>query len=413
MSRSEIDWEEEYSESELEEMDTDTSTDPVEIKKNPVGAYMDSVFPEDTQRRYYKRHRNTLKEFEAFIYEEYGSHPCSVSEEQIKSFNNHLKDGTSYIIKSPTNEPKELDLSESTRVKRFSFINRFYDWLEEKNAISDNPAKPAIDSLSLSESEKDRPLITMREMTEFLQSLSSCFVKSWFILLLKTGLRRGEAANIDLRDLHIDHPVYYEFISQYGISMQSEVDSKPDSLFIMGGFNEGTKVRGEVRNFGNKRSRDDGTVIPIDRELKLALIEYILTRPAPDPTSQCSPLFVKQTQDGTKYRITRSSIRKRVFSVLAEYNDWYTRGDSVDKKIDNHYFRHYFTHNHRHMRGVYDDYMPDGLRAYIRGDADSSGDSENANTARNTVYSHSDWDDWNRTVEEPYLDAIYKFGIYD
>jgi len=413
MSKSSINWEEEYSESELEDIDTDTSTDPIEVKKDPVGTYMNSMFSSDTQTRYYKHNQNTLKEFEAFVYNEYDLHPCSVSEEHVKSFNDHIKSGTAYVLQGPNYAPKEFDTSESTRVKRFSFINRFYVWLEEKGVISDNPAKPAIESLDLSESDKDRPLITMREMSKFLQSLSDYFVKSWFILLLKTGLRRGEAGNIDLRDVHIDHPIYYGFIEGHGVSLEPEVDSKPDSIFIMGGFNEGTEVRGEVREFGNKRSRDDGTVIPIDRELKLSLLEYILTRPAPDPANQCNPLFVKQQQHGSKHRITADVIRRRVFSTLADYNNWYTSGASVTEKIDNHYFRHYFTHNHRHMRGVYDDYMPDGLRAYIRGDADSSGDNENANTARNTVYSHSDWDDWSRTVEEPYLDAIYKFGIYD
>jgi len=294
MNESGINWEEEYSESELEDIDTDTSTDPIEVKKDPVGTYMNSMFSSDTQTRHYTHNENTLKEFETFVYNEHGLHPCSVSEEHVKSFNDHLKSGTAYVLQGPNYAPKEFDTSESTRVKRFSFINRFYTWLEEKGVISENPAKPAIESLDLSESDKDRPLITMREMSEFLQSLSDYFVKSWFILLLKTGVRRGEAGNIDLRDVHIDHPIYYEFIEEHGVSLEPEVDSKPDSLFIMGGFNEGTEVRGEVREFGNKRSRDDGTVIPIDQELKLSLLEYILTRPAPDPDTQCNPLFVKQ-----------------------------------------------------------------------------------------------------------------------
>jgi len=413
MSEPDINWEEEYSESELESIDTDTNTDPIEVKKDPIGAYMDSTFSSGTQRRYYRRNEKTLKEFEVFVYNRHNLHPCSVSEDHIKSFNTHLKEGTAYVLQGPKNKSDDFDMSESTRAKQLSYIGRFYAWLDERDVISDNPAKLAIESLDLSVKNKDRPLITLDEMAEFLQSLTDYFVKSWFMMLLKTGVRRGEAGNIDLRDVHIDHPIYYEFIDEHEISLVAEVESKPDSLFIMGGFNEKTKKRSEERDFGNKRSRKDGTVIPVDSELKLSLLEYILTRPAPDPATQCNPLFVKQESYGSKNRITEDVIRNRVFTTLADYNSWYTSGASVTEKVDNHYFRHYFTHNHRHMRGVYEDYMPDGLRAYIRGDADSSGDSENANTARNTVYSHSDWDDWSRTVEEPYLDSIYKFGVYD
>ena len=57
--------------------------------------------------------------------------------------------------------------------------------------------------------------------------------------------------------------------------------------------------------------------------------------------------------------------------------------------------------------------MPDGLRAYLRGDKVSPGSEENSNTARNTVYEYLSWDPWNHTVKEPYLHTIYQFGVYN
>lgn len=313
-------------------------------------------------------------------------------------------------------EGQEFDISAQTRGEYLGTVARFYEWLEQNNVVSEDPAQVALNTKQLSEdlktADKDRPLRSMPEMTAFLRWCPSPFHRAYFLVLLKTGIRRGELANIDLRDLHLDHPLYEWLVDEYNIELVDEVADKPDSFYIIGGFNAETEVRGEVRKFGNKRMRDDGTVIPIDNELKTALLEYILTRPAPDPDAPCHPLFVKSKEQGESNRITRVSIRKRIFGLLEEY-EWYESGAGIEESIDNHYFRHYFTYNHRHMRGVYEDWMPDGLRAYIRGDQDSSGNDEKSNTARNKVYEHSSWDPWNRTVREPYLEKVYYFGVYD
>ena len=51
--------------------------------------------------------------------------------------------------------------------------------------------------------------------------------------------------------------------------------------------------------------------------------------------------------------------------------------------------------------------MPYPVLAYVRGDADS------ADTARNEDYKHTSWKRWHEIVEQPYLDNIYQFGVYD
>jgi hypothetical protein len=81
-----------------------------------------------------------------------------------------------------------------------------------------------------------------------------------------------------------------------------------------------------------------------------------------------------------------------------------------------HYFRHFFTDNLKHNHGVYRGWMPTGVIAYIRGDVDKSavvGSERSESTARENTYSHSDWRNWALNVEAPYLNNIYKFGVYD
>jgi len=413
-----IDWSKEYTKEELEKQDTNTSIDSISVKERPVLAFTEHNLHDSLQQKYRQKITNVLLEFEAFVYNEYGLHPCNVSDDHIKAFNQHLKSGKSYYIQNrgKVEEGKQFDLGPRTRSEYLGFMKRFYSWLENSNVVSENPAQVAIKSEELKNDlerdDKDRPVRSMEEMTAFLRWCPSSFHRAYFLILLKSGIRAGELRNIDLQDLHLDHPLYKYWLDKYDISLVDDVANKPDSIYIMGSFNEGTEVRGEVRKAGNKRSRDDGTVIPIDTEVKTALLEYILTRPAPNPDAPCHPLFVKQTACGSRERITYGSMRNLIFGLLEEY-EWYRQGSGIKNNIDNHYFRHYFTYNHRHLRGVYDDWMPDGLRAYLRGDKDSSDDDENSNTARNTVYSHSSWDDWNRTVREPYMDSIYYFGVYE
>lgn len=411
-----IDWAEEYSKEELKQQDTDTSIDTISVKENPIPEFSDAKLHETLQQPYREQIINVLLEFENFLYNKYELHPCNVSDDHIKAFNQHLKSGTAHHMGASEQSAKQFDLSPRGRVDYLAYIQRFYSWLEQNNVVSENPAQVALDSEELKNDletkDKDRPVRSMEDMTAFLRWCRSPFHRAYFLVLLKSGIRAGELQNTDLRDLHLDHPLYEYWLDKYDITLVDDVADKPDSLYIMGGFNAGTEKRGEVRKAGNKRSRDDGTVIPIDDELKTALLEYILTRPAPNHNAPCNPLFVKTNSYGENHRITNNSVKVRVFELLAEY-DWYEQGKGIEEKIDNHYFRHYFTYNHRHLRGVYDDWMPDGLRGYLRGDKDSSDDDENSNTARNTVYSHSSWDDWNRTVKEPYLDSIYYFGVYD
>jgi integrase len=244
-------------------------------------------------------------------------------------------------------------------------------------------------------------------------------------------VRIGELLNIDLRCVHVGdgegntHPVYQDILDTYDVRLKPEVRNKPDSIFIYKKFNAGTEMEGEVRGCGNKRKDDDGSVIPIDDELKTALLEYLLTRNPPlthYDQGTAIPLFTKPSNQGPLDRLTYNTILTEFGTrgdgedgALAEFG-WYEQGADTEDNVFMHYFRHYFTDNMKHNHGVYRGWMPTGVIAYIRGDVDKSatvGSERRDSTARENTYSHSDWRNWKINVEAPYLNNIYKFGVYN
>lgn len=396
-----------YDDEELEKYDTDTDDDIIDIKRQAPDKFVASIKDRGRSKKTIEHYKRSLTEFIAFLNTE-DEHPCNVTDSNIENFNNHLKSDNLITINKTVD-----DYRDATRSGYLSEISAFYSWLEAENVVTDNPARRVLSKLKekgdIEIEDEDRPPHRLPEMRSFLRWLNSPFHRAWFLFLLKTGARRGGIVNVDLRDLHIDHPVYYNILEEYNISLTEKVENKPDSVHIMNDISEGETVRGEERSTGIKEGVKVGRTIPIDDELKTSLLEYFLTRPLPKPSQPCHPLFIlhKRPDNGIgSERITGNSIKSRIFGKIEEYG-WYKCGAGKGESVDNHYFRHYFTVNHRYNDGFYDDHMPDDVIAYVRGDADS------ADTARNETYDHDSWTQWDRVVKEPYLNSIYKFGVYD
>lgn len=272
----------------------------------------------------------------------------------------------------------------------------------------ENPAEHAIKKLKsqLDLNPPSRIRIEMEDMIEFLNWLIHPFERAVFLTFLKTGIRVGELLNIDLCCVHIDHPIYEAILDQQDVTLRPEVSDKPDSLFIYPEFAVGTVVNGEKRMSGNKRKRDDGSVIPIDTELKTALLEYLLIRPYTETSAQ--PLFVKNNLKGKKNpRYAYGGLNSRLIDgVLAEYG-WWEPNSPTDEKVTFHYFRHYFSNNHRELKGVYSKSIPRPTLKYIRGDKPETDD------ALEEHYTHESWQNWKAHVRDPYLKNVYQFGVYD
>jgi integrase len=424
-----------FSDEEVREADTDTSVDELAVKSEPISEFITDKRVRNRQEAMVERQESTLREFEAFVYWIDRTHVCMIDDSHVVEFNDFLKNADKYLTKkNPKREVLlELDISDITRHNILTVLVDFYNFLKkEKGVITTNPAQQALRGFPEDEFDlapPDRPRIEMDEMREFLAWLDTPFERAVILTLLKTGVRIGELINIDLRCVHIGdgdggtHPFWQSILDRYDVSMRSEVRDKPDSMYIYTHFNENTEKLNEIRQRGNKRKDDDGSVIPLDDELKTALVEYLLTRNPPHghyKQDTAIPLFCKPSNGGLE-RLTYGCVRGQFGThgdstgALAKYG-WYQEGADTEDNVFMHYFRHYFTDNLKHNHGVYRGWMPTGVIAYLRGDVDKSatvGSERSESTARENTYSHSDWRNWAINVEKPYLNNIYKFGVYD
>lgn len=413
-STSETHWGEE----ELQDMDTGTSADEIQLKRAPIQQYVARKRRYGKEKRYVDTIETVLREYEAFLYVQFEEHVCNIDDTHIAEFNDYLRSSDRYytITDPNSDEFKQIDLSDRTRHDYLRELVGFYNWLvDDEGVLSQNPAKKALNDLPESEfdlSPPGRPHIEVVEMRDFLQWLPSPLHRAVSLFMLKTGARLGEMVNVDLCCLNLSHPLYEVLLDKRGIALHSAVDSHSDAVYFDGGFQSGAKVRGEPRREGSKRQRDSGTVVPVDRELKTALLEYLLTRrTAYHHSPQARPLFLNLQEGGDNDRLTQQTTyglltkNGSVTGALYDYG-WWDHGLSTEEKVTPHYFRHYFTHNHRHNQGVHRGYMPEGVIAYVRGDA-AGGDS-----AREKTYRHDDWNTWERYIKDPYLEGIYQFGLY-
>ena len=174
---------------------------------------------------------------------------------------------------------------------RLGYLNHFYDELEQRNAIFGNPVtRPLEDFRKDHDLESDRPHIPFARMKRFVNWLTRPFSRAFWLAGLKHGTRLGEVLNIDLRCLNLDHPIYRDIVEEHDVQLDEEVSDKPDTLLIYENFNEGDEIEGEVRDSGNKRKEEDGSVLPIDSEFKTALLGWLLVRP-PTYGDAVHPLF--------------------------------------------------------------------------------------------------------------------------
>jgi len=428
-----------FTDEELREADTSSSVDEVKLKSRPIQSFIEDKLTRNRQEKAVRTQESRLREFEAFVYWIDRAHLTMVDDGHVVEFNDFLKNGDKYLTitgRSPQEDGlQEIDISDVTRHDILTVLVDFYNYLKkDKGVVSRNPAQQALRGMPEDEfnlKPPDRPRIEMDEMREFLAWLDTPLERAIILTLLKTGIRIGELINVDMSCVHIGdgsnntHPYYQSMLDTYDVTLRSEVRDKPDSMFIYTKFNAETEVEGEIRECGNKRKDESGSVVPLDDELKTALIEYLLTRTPPlghYNQGIAIPLFTKPSNQGNLERLTYGSVKSQFGTdssttdgVLAEYG-WYEQGAPTEDNVFMHYFRHYFTDNLKHNHGVYRGWMPTGVIAYLRGDVDKSatvGSERSESTARENTYSHDDWRNWALNVEAPYLNNIYKFGVYD
>jgi len=430
-----------------------------EWRKNPIRKYHES---QDLVELHESRERMVVERFNEFL------HGSSDVPDSVTGVRDVIEDDIEQFIN--TELDPDPDLGDSTIIDYLDTLSKFYNVLVTNNAIGTNPVK---EKLSEEREARDceapnRPFIPFGHMQTFLKWLDTPFARAFILTGLKTSSRSGEAINTDLRCCHIDHPIFWHLVDKYDVTLDPRIRDKPDSILIYEEFRAdeeipnsetpGPEKDGEERQTGNKRKEKGGSIIPVDSELKTALVEYLLARP--ETTSRpVQPLFTNSKQEEGNSIVGRlgpEAMRIRLFmnedkpdslkrygkeQILEECPDcrgtvieWnsvdgektgrvfqcqdcekvhrrailWDHGLETEQKVTFQLFRHYFSDAHREGSSqLHDKELLDRVRQYrIRGDRDS-GDSDKE------VYQHKQNQDWEEDVREPYLNKIYKFGLYD
>lgn len=277
-------------------------------------------------------------------------------------------------------------------------IQTFLSELYERDIINSNPASFVCDETDFEdlfdddadEEEEDKWIDRdIEQIGNFLREIPNIKIRAMGMTLGKTGIRDGENYNIDLPYVHLDDDIYYRTIDRHGISIHSKISDNPDTLYIPSGPTIDEVYRSEERKRGNKRER--GTRIPIDGELKRALLDYLTIRPN---TEYPHPFWVASRSND---RTGKHTVGRKLCTHFGEETGFVS--DGTTSKFTPHYFRHVFTTEMKPGRGHYDGSIPPTLVKYIRGDVDDDVMG---------IYTH----DWGNQVREKYINAIYKFGVY-
>jgi integrase/recombinase XerC len=284
---------------------------------------------------------------------------------------------------------EDAGLRSRTVEERLRLVNSFLKDLLEREVIDSNPVAYVCDNTDFHHTEPDKINRTVGEIGEYLQSIPNIQQRAMGVIFAKTGIRLGESYNIDLPFLHLDHEIYDDILNEHDVTLVDE--DHPDTLYIPSEPTVGEEFRGETRKLGNKRKRR--TRIPVDSELKKALLDWLAVRPE---TVYPHPLWVKPI--GQPIRIGKANPNRKLTNYWAEKTGLVDDGDTG--AFTPHWFRHFFTTNMKPGRGHHDNSIAPSLVKYIRGDVEDD---------IMEVYTH----DWGDQVREQYLNAIYQFGIYD
>lgn len=317
-----------------------------------------------TSRRNWN-YQNTISLFKTYVLDQKDLDVAEVGRSEIRTFLNRLED----------NE----NLASSTTRTYATALNVVYKELQADGILQKNPVQPVLRDRDFEEPPRRRREISTDEMGTFLkQHCNHPIFLAVFVLLAKTGIRVGELVNLDIRDVYLDHPLSREYSA-----LRSELDGRPDTIYVTHEIEEGGEYRGEIRKAGNKRRRP--THIPIDEELKRVLVNYLLVRP---PTAVVErPFFVGLggTTKRLNQRLTPATVQSQL-KKRAEEEDWV--GESYHPmNVTPHYFRHFFTTHARNN-------MDPMVVKYLRGDKGED---------VMDIYTHN----WENRVRKEYLSSIY------
>jgi integrase len=227
--------------------------------------------------------------------------------------------------------------------------------------IETNPFEPVYEQEDIIEEDiPDNTIIYDKSvLQEILSNHHPCYF-TMSLTMVKTTRRIGGTVNLDLCDVHLDHPAA-------DWNLDPHIRDYPDHIYYSPKPEQDKEFRGEIRKSSAKT--ETHTLIPIDDELKEALIWWIMMRRG---TREGGPLFTKPSAATPKQRVTDGEYREELNQVAGDLGYRYEGHDPGN--IRPHYWRHWST-------SVMRDRIPRATVDYFRGDVGNTGDGYNHYTS--------------------------------
>lgn len=255
-------------------------------------------------------------------------------------------------------------------------LSAAYTWCQERIVpVEADPIGFVLEEHEPLEDDEGRKpyIIPIEEARKIITSWNNPQWLAYNLILAKTVRRRGAVVNLDLIDIHLDHPAC-------DWEVASEIRHNPDYMRFSKAKSQGQGEGDRVRKTGNKT--ETTRIIPIDDELKDALVWHLTTRKADfDPEA---PLFF-----GSKGLRLNGDVASERFKDKAQQLGYYY-GPRDDDNVGVHYWRHWGTTWFEDRLGKHN-----SITDYLRGDKGSA--------------TKGRYNQWSDKKEEVYLENVAKF----
>ena len=347
-----------------------------QVDADPINIYCESVIMKENNTQKYNRERVLAINDWVDHMNQYDRHAACPS--------------VSHMIEYINKEIKTGNLPGTILKKLSTFENMFEYWSNHPKmphgfgeAEGFNPVVSAYaltkeDIRANEKSEKKRPHpISIEELGHEIRNVKNILHRAFIVCQLKHGLRAGQAGNIQIQDVKLNHKELNNLYPDLGTHPKlSDID---DDAIYYPHFSE---------REGGKSKRP--IVLPIDDELKRLLVRYLRQRPPVEqPWMFLNPATCK--------RISTNYASKRFWK--AAFHPKYSETEMY-RPVTSHYGRHRFNTYWKKEIDIKSEYLK-----YIRGDLQGDMDSNSQDVIY--TYIHTYYSD----IRDKYLKDIFQFNI--
>lgn len=335
-----------------------------ELSYDPFELYVsESVAPEKAEATI-NNYQTTYRQWKRWM-EQYDRHPACPNQHQIKQW-------AWWLI-------EDKGVQRSTVRSKLTHLIKFHSYLQDEQGFpmtaDYNPYASARHKLDLTkEPPKEVQNLSLETIRDEFESIKHVRDRAVIAAGFKLGLRASEVSNIKIEDVHIDNGELLDHYEDMGTA--PGLEGRTNAIYI---------PHDRKRN-KSQRPR----TIPLDEEMRLLLLDWLLIRPDVDEPW----LFLSQKQKG---KIHRDNVNQNIWQKHFEEYE----GDERRRPVSSHYGRHYLT-TYLHERTS----LTRAEVKYLRGDLQSSGDIESTREAIDS-YIHVYYDD----IADKFRDEVYRLRV--